>query len=147
MHRIPKAIFIVLIAIIPFVVISVTISLQLFADTSPALNLLLNYAAVILSFMGGIHLGIAIMQHEENYIIRDLLIFQSVWPSILAWVLLHSMEPHIQLLILTLLYASLLAIDTLLYNNNLIPQWFYTLRCIITPIVVVSLYVAYFGII
>lgn len=147
MIRIPHTTTFMLAATLPFVGLSVAISIHMFADTKMVMQLLLTYAAVIVSFLGGIHLGVAITQHMQNRAIANLLIAESIWPSLIAWGLLYTTEMHIQLLILTLLYALMWAIDSLLYNNNLIPQWFFNLRCIITPIVVVSLYVAYFGLI
>ncbi len=65
----------------------------------------------------------------------------------MLWGILFFGDIYTQLLVLTLLYTFMWAIDSLLYSNDVIPQWFFNLRCIITPIVVVSLYAAYFGLV
>jgi len=147
MIRLPPTIAFSLACTVPFATLSIAIALHIFSRTNDAMELLLTYAVMIVSFLGGIHLGVAITQRPHNRFISNLLIVESIWPSLLAWGLLYTAEMHIQLLVLTLLYALMLAIDSLLYNNDLIPQWFYNLRCVITPIVVVSLYVAYFAVI
>jgi len=134
-------------ATVPFVALSIAVSLHMFRDAALSLELLLTYAAVIISFLGGIHLGVAISQYHNSHKIANLLIAESIWPSLIAWGILFYADTHIQLLALTLLYTFMWAVDSLLYNNDVIPQWFYDLRCIITPIVVVSLYVAYFGLV
>lgn len=145
MNRLPLTITFSLAGTVPFVLLSVAASLNLFPDTKFVMQLLLTYATVIVSFLGGIHLGVALSQHTEQKFLTNLLVVESIWPSLIAWGMLFLAPVHIQLLALTLLYSLMWAIDSLLYNNNLMPQWFFNLRCVVTPIVVVSLYVAYFG--
>lgn len=132
---------------LPFVVLGGMISLHSFNDTKHALDILLTYAAVIVSFLGGIHWGFAVNQYTQNRPIANMLIAESIIPSLVAWAVLLYPDHYVQLLVLTLLYTFTWGIDSLLYNNNLMPQWFFNIRCIITPVVVVSLYVAYFGMI
>lgn len=145
MKRLPLVLTIA--STVPFVGLSVPVSLEAFQNARPVVELLLTYAAVIVSFTGGVHWGVAVTQYANNRRVANLLIMHSVWPSLVAWGALLYVGIHIQLLIMTLLYTFMWAIDSLLYNNSIIPQWFFNLRCIITPIVVVSLYVAYFGLI
>lgn len=147
MIRIPPTLTFSLASTVPFAALSMAIYMHVFSDTNMIMSWLLTYAVMIISFLGGIHLGVALTQSYKKKFILNLLVIESIWPSLIGWGLLYTTEMHIQLLVLTLLYALMLAIDSLLYNNNLIPQWFYNLRCIITPIVVVSLYVAYFAVI
>jgi hypothetical protein len=132
---------------VPFVALSVAASMHVFGKTHIGIECLLTYAAIIVSFLGGIHWGIATTHYNTNRKIATLLIAESVWPSIIAWTAMFYVDLHIRLLVLTLLYMFVWAIDSLLYNKDMIPQWFFNLRCIITPIVIVSLYVAYFGLI
>jgi len=132
---------------VPFVCLSVAVSMHIFPNTKAVSEVLLTYAAVIISFMGGIHWGIAVIRYADNRRIANFLIAESVWPSLVAWGVLFKEDTFTQLLVLTLLYTFVWTIDSLLYSNDMIPQWFFNLRCIITPIVVVSLYVAYFGLV
>src|SRR5262245_44659338 len=117
---------------VPFVGLSVAVALRLFEDTHFVIQLLLTYAAVIVSFLGGIHLGVAVTRHNDKARIANLLIAESLWPSLIAWGMLFYSDIHVQLLALTLLYSFMWAIDSLLYSNEVIPQWFFNLRCIIT---------------
>lgn len=139
------ALFLTLAGGVPFVALSVMIALHSFSDVKQALDWLLVYAAVILSFMGGTHWGFAVHQYSANRPVANLLIAESILPSLVAWGVLLYPDYYIRLLVFTLLYTFTWGIDSLLYNNNLMPQWFFNIRCIITPIVVVALYVAYFG--
>ncbi len=132
---------------VPFVALSVAVSMHMFPNVKAISGLLLTYAAIIVSFMGGIHWGVAVVRYADSRKIANMLIVESVWPSLIAWGVLFYGNTFTQLLVMTLLYTFVWTIDSLLYSNDMIPQWFFTLRCIITPIVVVSLYVAYFGLV
>jgi uncharacterized membrane protein YhdT len=136
-----------LLSAIPFVGFSVAVSMQVFSDNGFVIRSLLSYSAVILSFMGGIHWGVAVTSYAHDRRVANLLIAESVVPSTLAWAALFHTELHIQLLVLTLLFTFVWAIDSILVGKKILPGWFFEIRCIITPIVVVSLYVAYFGMI
>jgi hypothetical protein len=132
---------------LPFVALSIAISTHQFHDAKMMIEFLLTYAAIIISFLGGIHWGISLHHYNYSYRIANLLTLESVAPSLVAWGILFYPGVHVQLLVLTLLYALMWSVDSLLYNRDLIPQWFFELRSIVTPIVVVSLYVAYFGLV
>lgn len=131
----------------PIVVMGVAASMRFFDNTPIIVHSLLSYAAVILSFLGGIHWGMAVAHYGHNKRVANWLITESVVPAIIAWIAVLNAPMHIQLLILTLLFTFVWGIDSILFNRNIIPQWFFEIRCIITPVVVVSLYIAYFGII
>ena len=130
---------------LPFVALSIAVSMHMVPDVHFTVQLLLTYAAIIVSFLSGAHWGVAVTQYTNNRKVAQILIAESVWPALLAWGILFYRDIHIQLLMLTMLYSLMWVVDCLLYERNVIPQWFFELRCIITPIVVVSLYVAYFG--
>ena len=150
MTRIPLSFMIV--STLPFIVLSLAISTHLMHFVSFAVGMklmaaLLVYIAVFTSFLGGIHWGIAINQYNRNRKIANLLTLESMLPVIIAWGVLFFNDTNMQLLALALLYAFMWAVDSILYNLDIIPQWFFNLRCVVTPIVVVSLYVAYFGLV
>ena len=145
MKRLPLTL--TLASAVPFVALSVAVSARMFDDNGFVIHTLLTYSAVILSFLGGIHWGIAVSSYSHDKKTANMLITESVLPSILAWgVLLHA-PLHIQLLVLTVLFTFVWAIDSVLVGRKIVPLWFFEIRCIITPVVVVSLYVAYFGMI
>ena len=132
---------------LPFVALSLMVSMHWFSDAKAVLSFLLTYAAVIISFLGGVHWGFAVQHFHQHRRIANLLLATSITPPLIAWGILLYPDHYAQLLVLTLLYSFMWAIDSLLYNNDLMPQWFFNIRCIITPVVVVSLYVAYFGLV
>lgn len=135
------------IACVPFVALSIAASMQWFDDTTAIVHMLLSYSVVILSFLGGVHWGIAVSHYTHDKRIANSLIAESIIPSIIAWAALFHADVHIQLLVLTVLYTCIWAIDSMLMARGIIPVWFFEIRCMITPIMVVSLYIAYFGII
>ena len=145
MRRLPLVLTIVGAA--PFVALSAAVGLHLFPNPKAVSTLLLTYAGVIVSFMGGIHWGIAVLRYADNRKIANGLIVESVGTSLVAWSVLLMGDMFTQLLVLTLLYTFVWAIDSMLYSADMIPLWFFNLRCIITPVVLVSLYVAYFGLV
>jgi len=132
---------------IPFVGFSVAVSARMFDDNSFVIHALLSYSTIILSFLGGIHWGVAVSNYSNNKRVANMLITESVLPTTLAWGALLHTQLHVQLLVLTILFTFVWAIDSVLVGRKIIPLWFFEIRCIITPIVVVSLYVAYFGMI
>ncbi len=131
----------------PFVVLSMAIAFGWTAHPDTALLPLLQYAAIIVSFLGGIHWGIATLHAEEHTTTATLMILESTLAALLAWCILWIGAPHIQLLCFAFLYALLWGVDSVLYNARIIPLWFFQLRGVVTPIVVVSMYVGYFSII
>lgn len=139
--------FLTLAGAVPFVGLSMAVSLRWFADNHMVIELLLTYSAVILSFLGGIHWGVAVGQYAEHKKLASLMIAESVVLPLIAWAVIFHADVHMQFLILTSVFTCVWGVDSFLHNRSLIPTWFFELRCIITPIVVVSLYVAYFGII
>ncbi|MDX1974704.1 MAG: DUF3429 domain-containing protein [Rickettsiales bacterium] len=136
-----------IIAISPFVALSVAIAMGHYAEPAQALMTLFSYAAVIITFTGGIHWGIAIQQYSKNTRVANTLALESIVPVAIAWSLVFFHAYHIQLLILSLVFTLIWVVDSLLYNMNIIPQWFFTIRCVVTPIMLASLYIVYFGII
>lgn len=136
-----------MIGVLPFIIFSAALSIHAFHDMRAAAGLLLTYSAIIISCLGGAHWGVAVLRHHGHRRLSNLLIAEGAWAPLLAWGVLLYGDIYAQLLVMTLLYTFIWAIDSLLYNRGLIPQWFFDISCIITPIVVVSLYVAYFGLV
>lgn len=92
------------------------------------------YAAIILSFLGGVHWGLALRDAEadsSHYII-------SVVPSLLAWLaLLLPLGPALALL--TICFVGQLVVDLLRLQ---LPAWFRNLRALLTLLVVAGLVLA-----
>ena len=98
---------------------------------------LLAYGAVILSFLGGIHWGLALRQLEPD----PRLLVQGVLPSLVGWaaILLGGMAG---LLLLALAFAAVLALDHHLARDGTAPPWYLRLRLPLTAAVVACLVLA-----
>ncbi len=102
-------------------------------------NALIAYAAVILSFMGAIHWGLAMRSHRD---IVNLQLGLSVIPALLGWVAL--LLPAIAAYpILLLAFVVLYLFDLEAVKLNMAPSWYPRFRLPLTIGVVLSLVAAY----
>ncbi len=136
-----------LISAAPFVLLSMSIAFGWVQHPEHSLHVLITYAAIVFSFLGGIHWGIAVLHTDENPKAATLMIAESMIAPLCALLVMTIDRTYLQLLSFAFLYALIWGVDSILYNNKIIPLWFFNLRGIITPIVVVSMYVAYFSVI
>ena len=90
---------------------------------------LVTYAAVILSFLGGIRWGLAVARSERQDAALHYII--SVVPSLAAWMLLVLPEP-LRLSCLGGLALLLAPIDRRLVPAGYAPPWFGQLRLILS---------------
>ncbi len=103
---------------------------------------LVTYAAVILSFLGGIQWGVAVaLVASAPKSARNIWLL-SVIPSLLAWVMLFIPSASIKLMVIISLFGFVWIIDALLHVQKLIPHWFFRLRTLVTAIVMTSLLAA-----
>jgi len=101
---------------------------------------LIAYGAVILSFLGGITWGLAVTRNKHH----DPLFLASMAPFFAAWLAL--LMPRLPgLLLLMVAFIGALANDWLARRDGLAPDWFFTLRLVLTAVVVACLAVAAFG--
>lgn len=109
------------------------------------LQALIASAVTVLCFMGGIHWGIALSIAESAPHSAKSLLLLSIIPVLLCLPLLFIESARWQLLMSLSLFALGWMIDGLLYMQNLIPRWFFRLRCIAAPVAVLSLAAALFS--
>ena len=128
---------------IPFVGLSGIMLLQYSGNIADAglpdrlfYHLLMTYAALIASFLGGIRWGLALLRPNSNS-----LLWVSVIPSLLAWAALALPRPYDNL-VLVGLFLWLVMIDVRLVLRALAPRWFGTLRIALTAVVLTSLLVS-----
>lgn len=103
------------------------------------------YGAVILSFLGGPHWGLAMVgihaspNHKIfNYASNSLRYIWSVVPSLLAWpALLMTTVPKLQFLICS--FGLALAVDFFFAGHGLTPPWYLPLRLLLSGIVILCL--------
>jgi hypothetical protein len=102
-----------------------------------AAHALAAYGAVILSFLGGIHWGLAIACRDRAIGGRLLL---SVMPSLAGWAaLLLPERPGLGLLAASV--AAMLGVDIRATNQSWTPRWYPKLRIPLTCVVVCALVV------
>ena len=124
---------------IPFIACSAVLWLAPNQYRAFTVNILTAYAAVILSFLGGIQWGMAVNLIGTAPTSARNIFFLSVVPSLLAWGMLLLPAPRSRLLVAIFLFAFVWVIDALLNVQKLIPPWFFKLRTMITAIVIASL--------
>ena len=128
--------------LIPFV--ALTISYLVMGASAPAwlLKGLLLYAVCIISFLGGIHWGIALVFQELPVVYVVASLIWSVLPALFAWPL--ALLPIAQGLIWgTIGLLVILAVDLRLNKHYPIPGWFASLRSILTAVASLSLFLSW----
>ncbi|MEI6738381.1 MAG: DUF3429 domain-containing protein [Pseudomonadota bacterium] len=101
-----------------------------------------TYAAIIVSFLGGIQWGVGISTHEQQPHTARSLFMLSIVPSLLAWAMLFLPASASRIVVAIFLVGFVWIIDALLYLQKVIPVWFFTLRSSVSGVVVVSLIIA-----
>ncbi len=129
--------------LIPFAAGAISI---VFFDLAWASYALRSYAAIILSFMGGVQWGLAIADHgaEAGRGPSWARLGWSVVPALIAWiaVLLPALEGY---LVIALAFAILLVGDLLAVRKGLAPAWYPWLRVPLTTVVIICLVAAALG--
>ena len=104
---------------------------------------LLDYAAVILAFMGAIHWGLA-MRAQDAEEPAQLQLGFSVVPPLLGWLAISGGMPSSLALALCLIaFAGLYGADLRAVKLGLAPQWYPRLRRPLTIVVCLSLLLAW----
>lgn len=157
MRRIPKLPFcLAILGTVPFILSTVFILLNAFFDYSVEFpyvaiswfEVLTTYGAVILSFLGGIHWGFAMILYnkgDHSLSVRRLLLWSNV-VAVLAWSVLLHYDPLVQLLTLILFFIAQWLLDLRIVRKvEHVPNWFGVLRTLITPVVIVCLLLSLFA--
>ena len=111
----------------------------------PAIAGLVTYAAVILSFLGGIEWCLAINDAyvgtpaEGNDRLRAIAMAWSVVPSLAGWGVLWLPSPQWQLGAALALFVVVWVGDLALAREGLVPSWFVNLRTAVTALVALLL--------
>ena len=125
---------------LPFILLALVSIIPDSEISQTSLTALTAYGAVILSFLGGIHWGLAIAAPEEDEANNQLLkrLGWSVVPSLVAWLaLLLPILPG--LIVLAIAFALWLVFDMRTTMNASAPIWYPRLRAPLTAVVVCCL--------
>ena len=106
---------------------------------------LIVYAAIILSFLGGIYWGAAMKNLSQNEFTASLKtdLSISVTPALLAWGILVIKNLKVAIIFLSVGFLAQLIVDVVATKNGYFPHWYNALRIPLTAIVLLCLIVAY----
>lgn len=95
------------------------------------------YGAVILSFLGGVHWGLAVGKTSRSGSLVPHLVL-SVVPSLVGWAAL-LLPSGSDFLLLACAFAAMFVIDLRTSQSGLAPAWYPKLRLPLTVVVIASL--------
>lgn len=98
-----------------------------------------TYAAVVVSFLGGIQWGIGIATFEQQPQTARSLFLLSVVPALLAWAMLFLPASASRMVVAMFLIGFVWIIDALLYLQKVIPPWFFRLRSLVSAVMIIAL--------
>ena len=121
----------------PFIFLSLVIWTFTYELKLIALYNLINYSVLILSFIGAVHWGAAMVRNDKGY--KSYLL--SITPALLSWFLIMGFIVNYMIIfiILIILYLFLFFIDIKAVREKKLPQWYLPMRKFITIIVLISL--------
>lgn len=103
-------------------------------------TILITYTAVILSFLGGIHWGFAMLLYKtENQDCINRLVIWSNFISLSSWLGLLIVHAGIALFYMSFCYAMQWQADRKLFKAGLVPEGYIKLRNIASPFVLILL--------
>jgi hypothetical protein len=108
----------------------------------PAIAALVTFAAVVLSYLGGIEGGLALQDRNGTERTRALAFALSSLPALAAWGVLWLPSAHWQLGAALALFVAVWLADLRLARQGLVPSWFVDMRTAVTAVVVLILGVA-----
>jgi len=123
---------------LPFLCGAIAASQQLVVLGLSPDHLLLNYGAVILSFLGGLHWGRVITSPYTDGRSDSAWLIWSVCPSLLGWLTL-LLPVKVGAVVLSLCFLAALQIDQKLFREHIWPSWMRPLRLQLSLIAVGSL--------
>ena len=93
-----------------------------------------NYGAIILSFVGAIHWGLAM--HDGRHVYWFV---WSITPALLAWALVSLLDVQLSMLALVPAFTLAWSVDRLAFQRGLLPEWYMRLRNILTGGAIIGL--------
>ena len=125
--------------LLPFFVLSIAFLLAPPPIQDRLLTILVAYGAVILSFIGAVHWGLALRSAPANALWRTFGV--SVAPALVAWLAL-MLPPMPALLVLAAGLASIYMVDRIRLNRTDVAPWYLRLRTHLTAGALASLIIA-----
>jgi hypothetical protein len=135
---------------VPFAVATIALLSPESRIRVPAIAGMVTYAAVVLSFLGGIEWGLALgdaypgAPAATRERLRAVALGLSVVPSLAGWGVLWLPSPQWQLGGALGIFVLVWAADLALARKGLVPSWFVNLRTAVTALVALLLGLALF---
>ena len=127
--------------LLPFVVVACLSFFGAPVSSATAVYALIAYGAVILSFLGGVHWGVALTRGQTNGPASQAVWYLiSVAPSLVAWLAL-LLAPVPGLLILAVSFLVMIMVDVHAARVEQVPIWYPRLRVRLSAVVILSLLV------
>ena len=125
--------------VIPFILGALCSYEPIFGSIFPA-QILIFYSAVVASFLGAVHWGMAIQgaQHPTSAI----QLIYSVIPSLLAWLIIAFLGSVNALNGLGAVFIGAFLIDRWFAKRGVLPVWYISLRVKLTIVVCICLFSA-----
>ena len=122
---------------VPFIFLSLGIWTFTYEFKLIALYNLINYSVIILSFIGAVHWGAAMVRNDKDY--KPYLI--SIMPALSSWFLIIGFIVNYMVIfiILIILFLFMFFIDIQAVREGKLPQWYLPMRKFVTIIVLLSL--------
>jgi Protein of unknown function (DUF3429) len=105
----------------------------------PAIAALVTFAAIIISYLGGIEAGLALREEAGTERTRAMALGFSAVPALAAWGVLWLPSPVWQVGAALGLFVAVWMTDLWLARQGLIPSWFVDMRTAVTAAVCVIL--------
>ncbi len=130
--------------LIPFVALAVLAWTGDAERARAAIAYQVQYAAIILTFIGALHWGIVLAERMLSPALTALALMWSVLPGLYAWpVALMPAQRALSLLVAGLVAAFLA--DAVLYREYSVPRWFIGLRFVLTAVASLALLATWFS--
>ena len=133
-HR--AAVFLGLAGLLPFIALGLCVPFMAPSWQTQAVQAVVAYGAVILSFLGGVHWGAALTGHNDN----PWRYGYAVMPSLLGWVAVLCDDAGPALFLLSTGLLVTFFVDRAVYGRM---HWYTLLRAALTLVATTSLYMAY----
>lgn len=127
--------------LIPFVILTGAVWISDEAYRIMAYEWLRTYAAVVLSFVGALHWGFAILHPKMSPQERNIVMAWSVVPALVAWLALLAPLRH-GLAVTAAMFALHYAMDRAFTQRFELPDWYLRLRGGLTVVVIACLALA-----
>lgn len=135
----PIATLLTLLGLVPFVYFGLGAVGHIPETSERMLVSLIDYAALILGFAGGVHWGMAIWPSTMRSALRY---FGGTLPLIAAWaalVLAQLISPSVALIVLIVAYLATVLTEHRSGQRLLIPRWYVGLRWIVSVVAMITM--------